>query len=228
LIDEETGLYYTGWPAKGRSNTYHYYTLRMYLDNWKSKTRNIPYEGLNQAFASFLTTFSIDNGSFELFETIMKDAYKKRDIIKQSSYKDFWKRIAEIDKDIEKISDKLLNANNPTIGEIYEKKIIVLAEEKEVLQIKLNSSEEEVNIENLISNTKTLLLNPRSIRDKWDIKFRKMLIWILFNDKIYYNEKNGFQTAEIPLIHKDFSTNGASIIWDLEMTGIEPVSKRHK
>ena len=139
------------------------------------------------------------------------------------------KRIGEIDKEINDFMDKVQRTNKEQMVELYENKIITLTEEKDALQLKMKetSSEQDMDIQKLISNTKAILTNPRFIWDLDNIELQRMLIGVLFNNKIYYNKKTGFQTPEIPLIYTDLKSLDFKNTHDLEMMGFEPMSKRH-
>gem|GEM_PF-5627855 len=53
-----------------------------------------------------------------------------------------------------------------------------------------------------------------------------MLIGVLFNEKIFYDKKGGFQTPEIPLIYTHLSSSTDNNSGLVEMIGIEPMSER--
>lgn len=90
------------------------------------------------------------------------------------------------------------------IGNNFIIRKIELKEERITIELKIEKSKEDdfIDIDELITNTKTILKNPSFIRELWNIQLQKMLIWLLFNNKIFYDKKSGFQTPEMPLIYK--------------------------
>ena len=159
----------------------------------------------------------------------MMNVWKQKGNIKTDLLKDKDKRIIEIEKEINVFMNKIQGTTKEQMIELYENKIITLTEEKENLQFKMKetSSEQNIDIEKLISNTKAILRNPRFIRDLQNLELQRMLISILFNNKIYYNKKTGFQTPEIPLIYADLRSIDPKNTHLVEVMGIEPMSKRH-
>jgi len=124
---------------------------------------------------------------------------------------------------------KIHRTNKEQMIELYENKIITLTEEKENLKLKMKevSFSEDIDIQQLISNTKVILTNPKFIWDLENLELQRMLIGVLFNNKVYYNKKTGFQTPEIPLIYTDLRSFDLQNTHLVEMMGIEPMSKRH-
>ena len=203
LIDSESNIYYSWWPSQGKNKLYFYYSCRLKDENGKIKTINIMHNILHTEFVSYLDTFKIDEDTLWLFEMVMMNVWKEKGNIKSDLLKDKTKRINGIDKEINAFMDKIQGTTKEQMIELYENKIITLTEEKENLQFKIKetSSEQDIDIDKLISNTKAILINPKFIRDLQNIELQRMLIGILFNSKIYYNKKTGFQTPEIPLIY---------------------------
>lgn len=113
--------------------------------------------------------------------------------------------------------------------ELYENKIITLTEEQESLRFRIKevSLGQDIDIQQLISNTKAILINPKFIWDLNNLELQRMLINILFSGKIYYNKKTGFQTPEIPLIYTHLRSFDLQNTHLVEVMGIEPMSKRH-
>gem|GEM_PF-5977964 len=97
----------------------------------------------------------------------MKETRSKKDFLKNELVKDLYKRIDEIETDSKKLMDRIRKAKNEKMIENYENEIISLEEEKEHIQLKIDSREQQepVNIEEIISNTKAILRNPAFIRD---------------------------------------------------------------
>jgi len=230
LYDTETLTKYTWWPSKWRRKTYIYYTCRIKQENWKVKTRNIMNIKLHDQFYEYLQKFTIDKSTLIIFENIMKEMYDKKMNLAEHLNKDIEKRIAEIDSEINSTLNRIWKTTNETLIEKYENHIITLEEEKQEIKIRIevrNWNRVNVNIDELISNTKTILANPSFVRDLWDPQLQKMLIGVLFNGKILYNKKSGFQTPEIPLIYTLLSSFNSDDSRLVEMTGLEPVSESH-
>lgn len=228
LYDLDSGKKYWWWPSAGREKDYMYYSLRdVPQPNWK-KSLSILSHIINDEFREYLNKFKIDKTTLVIFEEIMKNMLAKKSEIYKSIEVDLQKRKQEIDNKIDKVMKLILKTRSERMIENYENEIIDLEDEKAQIIIKLESKkwEKQINVDEIITNTKTLLTNPWFIRDLWDPLLQKMLIWVLFNNKIFYNKKSGFQTPEIPLVYSLLSSFDSNKSDYVEMTGLEPVSER--
>jgi len=210
---------------------YFFYSCRFPQKNEDGKkTINIRDEIIHKEFADYLDRFKIDEDILVLLENIMMKVWKDKEKVIAGLSKDKEKRIFEIDEEVRNVMSKIKNTKNEKMIEIYESEIITLTEEKEEIQLRIKETDinQDIDIKKLISNTKSILTNPRFIRDLKNLELQRMLIGILFNGKIYYNKKTGFQTPEIPLIYADLKSLDLNNSQDLEMARVELASKRHK
>jgi len=229
LIDPISWNKRTWWPSKNKKwNYYFYYTLRYKTENWKSKTENVLNKKLHQEFKEFLQQFSISKPLLKLIKEILKGILKDK-----LNYKKQWKanqtkRLREIEEEkklIDKRITSLLKQWKEDKVEYYENKLIELEEEEKMIKENLaKPSEEIIDIDKIFSNTLEFFINPAKIWDKLDYKLKREFVAILFDWKIYYNKKMGFQTPEIPVIFRDLKELLANNSQMVEVTGIEPVS----
>ena len=226
LYDSYSGIKYSGWPSQGKKNRYMYYSCRIPKEQWGKKTINIMNTKIHEEFEVYLQLFKVDETTFILFEETMKTLWKKKNAITDALSADLTDRVKEIDDDCKKIMQLIRKSQSGKMIENYENEIIALEDEKTELLMKIGwqQKEETINIDDLISNTKAILRNPSFIRDLWNIQLQKMLIWILFNGKIYYDKDIGFQTPEIPLIYaikKELSEDNSVLV---DPRGVEPLT----
>ncbi len=232
LIDPTSWNKRTWWPSKNKKwNYYFYYTLRYKTEDWKSKTENILNEKLHQEFKKFLQQFSISEAIAKLIKEILKDILKDKLKYKKQWTANQTKRLKEIEEEKELIDKRittLLKQWKEDKIEYYENKLIELEEEEKLIKENLSKPPEEIiDIDEIFSNTLEFFTNPAKIWDKLDYKLKREFVAILFDWKIYYNKKMGFQTPKIPVIFRDLKELLANNSHLVEMTGFEPVSGGH-
>ncbi len=228
LYDADSLIKYSGWPSTGKNkkNIFIYYSCRIPKENGKSKTINIANTKIHKEFEIYLQQFKIDEVSFVLLEEIMKTIWKKKSAVITALSDDLQDRIKEIENDIKKVMQLIRKTQSDKMIENYENEIITLEDEKAEILVKIGGkkNEDTIDIDELISNTKAILRNPSFIRELWDIQLQKLLLWVLFNGKIYYSKDLGFQTPEIPLIYtikKELSEDNSVLV---DLRGVEPLT----
>ena len=219
LYDADSLIKYSGWPSTGKNkkNIFIYYSCRIPKENGKNKTINIANTKIHKEFEVYLQQFKIDEVSFVLLEEIMKTIWKKKSAVITALSDDLQDRIKEIENDIKKVMQLIRKTQSDKMIENYENEIITLEDEKAEILVKIGGkkNEDTIDIDELISNTKAILRNPSFIRELWDIQLQKLLLWVLFNGKIYYSKDLGFQTPEIPLIYtikKELSEDNSVLV----------------
>ena len=219
LYDADSLIKYSGWPSTGKNkkNIFIYYSCRIPKENGKNKTINIANTKIHKEFEIYLQQFKIDEVSFVLLEEIMKTIWKKKSAVITALSDDLQDRIKEIENDIKKVMQLIRKTQSDKMIENYENEIITLEDEKAEILVKIGGKKKEdtIDIDELISNTKAILRNPSFIRELWDIQLQKLLLWVLFNGKIYYSKDLGFQTPEIPLIYtikKELSEDNSVLV----------------
>lgn len=219
LYDADSLIKYSGWPSTGKNkkNIFIYYSCRIPKENGKNKTINIANTKIHKEFEIYLQQFKIDEVSFVLLEEIMKTIWKKKSAVITALSDDLQDRIKEIENDIKKVMQLIRKTQSDKMIENYENEIITLEDEKAEILVKIGGkkNEDTIDIDELISNTKAILRNPSFIRELWDIQLQKLLLWVLFNGKIYYSKDLGFQTPEIPLIYtikKELSEDNSVLV----------------
>jgi len=220
---------FTGWPSKSHTwKHYFYYSCRQ---KWCANYgKSISAEKLHLDFETFLSTLKIESVVLDLlkwsadeFYTTQTDSIKQHDTNKKQEIK-------SIDKLIEQMQDRILWATDVKVIALYEKRLREYIDKKNVFESDLKSwgQTTHYNLWELIENSKEMLVDPLNVWQDSDIENKRLLVKVLFNDNLTYWKISGIWTSEIPLLYRDFSLLWCVNSFDLEMMGIEPMSKRHK
>ena len=115
------------------------------------------------------------------------------------------KRMKEIDREVDKIVDKMAETENDIIYNKFEEKITKLEEEKEQLKAKIASIESS-SLEDYIQkydSFKAIMQCPINIWRHSDIELKRLLISAIFERTLSYSYKTGIQTQKIPVIYAE-------------------------
>ncbi|HMT01129.1 MAG TPA: recombinase family protein [Candidatus Absconditabacterales bacterium] len=184
----------TGYRAKGRNDKYPYYGCQ----NAKDPERfQIKRELLHEQFDVLLSKVAINEGVWNLMEEVIK---KLRDGRKDFQGKlDGEKRLSveKMQKDMTQIRRTILKTDNIHLIEEMEAEWELLRVEKETVQHQLDDKEKitDQELKELLVQAKNIYMGPKSVWEMSNVELKKMLMGILFGDKLMYTKEKGFRTA---------------------------------
>jgi methanogenic corrinoid protein MtbC1 len=111
---------------------------------------------------------------------------KKADLGKQNIY--IKKEIDSIEKMINQLEARILSTNDPKVIGLYERRLRENIDKKQLLEAKLECRQinTSYDLNSLFSDTRNLLENPCNIWAESDIEKKRLLVRVLFSDKISY------------------------------------------
>ena len=225
---ESCGHAMTGWPSKNRhGNFYFYYSCRQKWCEVYGKSFSL--DKVHWEFQILLKSLKVKPKAIDLLKSVCEDfsSNKEVDLSKQNVH--IQKEINDIEKTINQLEERILSTDDSKIIGLYERRLRENIDKKQLLEAKLESRQikTDYDLNNLFSDTRCLLEDPCNIWAESDIEKKRLLVRVLFSDKISYWKISGIWTSEIPLVYRDFSLFWSSNSVDLEMMGVEPMSKRH-
>lgn len=208
----------TGWPSLSHTwKTYFYYSCRQ--RGCETYGKSFGADKIHTEFEATLETFKIKQSVITLLEVVCKDFHGiiAKDMEKKNTYSA--KELKEIDKSIEQIQDRILWTDDTKIISLYEKKLRELLDKKQNLESMSDwaSVKQIMDLWKLIEDTKPLLENPSKIRQEVEIEDKRLLIKVLFGNKMSYWKISGLWTSEIPGIYRDLSLFGWANVHYLEV-----------
>ncbi|MEO0569527.1 MAG: hypothetical protein AAF066_17475 [Pseudomonadota bacterium] len=113
------------------------------------------------------------------------------------------RKVAEIDDQIDKLLERILDATNNRVVTAYEDKISQLEKSKASLQDGLmKSGEKPKPLRDQLEHAMRFLANPWNIWESGDIVLRRMLLRLAFEDRFEYHRIEGARTPPIALPFK--------------------------
>lgn len=135
-------------------------------------------------------------------------------------------RRAELKQRIRKLTDLAVRAKVDSVRETYEAEIAAMNVELEKSESK-TAAELDLSVPYQTALTKAtgLLKNPLSIWDCVDVHEKHRLFFFLFEAKLTYSKKTGYQTGDSLCTARLFEEFVVANSQDVEVRGIEPRSK---
>lgn len=194
----------TWWASKSHTKDLHYY----YWCNNKNCSiykKTLRRELLHNEIKELIEEVAPPREIATLAEKIFNKIWKEKKELRERNMSSDKERIKELEKQMETLMNKILTITNPTVEREAQKRYEILNEEKIQLLEKLTYDPLwEMERLNLLNDVKTILINPVTLRDIWDHNMKKLLIYVLFNGKLYYTKNQGYQTPDLTALYKLF------------------------
>ena len=192
-----------------------------------SHRKSIRREQLEGDFEKLVGTLQPTVTMFEMVKAMFKDGWEKRSRYAAAIANSAGRELNRIDKQIEGLLDRIVDATNPSVISAYEKRISKLENEKLVIKEKADHGVEEGRPFNeLFELAMRFLSNPVKLLHTGRLEDIKTLIRLSFEERLVYCRKSGFRTPKTTL---PFRALGAVCRGEIEMArpkGFEPLTPR--
>ena len=209
--------------SKGRNEKYPYYFC--YTKSCEDHRKSIKKEVLEGEFEGLLKQLRPSPSLFILAREMFKDLWDQRQSLAQQEIHTMKAQIPQIERQVEKIVSRLLETENSTAVKHYEKEIERLDEQKLLLQEKIDRCGRPLEpFEDCFRTAMTFLANPCYLWSSDRLEDKRMVLRLVFADKLAYMRDKGFRTAEIALpfrLLRDFNGQESGLV---EGTGVEPAT----
>jgi site-specific DNA recombinase len=208
------------WTS-GRRNKFAYYRCKTKTCNERS--RSIKKATIEGEFEAILAKIKPSSQVLNLTKTIVADVWRKKEA-------EGITRKREIEKEIERIGgerSRLVQLASRAVDEgviaTYEERIGALVEEEVVLKDSMMYlAKHRPNVETALDIVFDFLRNPLKQWQKGDIHTKKLVLKLIFEQKLAYNKSSGFETAVLSLPLRVFTLSEALKPSLVEMRGFEP------
>lgn len=134
-------------------------------------------------------------------------------------------QLANVEEQIRKLLDRILDASVPSVIARFEERIDQLEKEKLLLKEKTTSgARPKSSFDDTVRTALAFLANPWNLWASGQLEERRMVLKLSFADRLRYSRENGFRTANLSL---PFKVLGALDGCENKMahpTGFEPVT----
>ncbi|WP_306129719.1 recombinase family protein [Roseovarius sp. MMSF_3350] len=190
----------SSWP-KGARRHYAYYLCQ--TKGCASYGKSIPRDKLEGDFGEIVKTLQPGHSVMKLATLMFRDAWAARLGQAKAASEATKRQIAETDKQIEKLLDRIMAATNDAVIGAYEDKITALEKTKVRLQDSLaNRAKPKGTVEELLELSLRFLANPYKLWESGNITLRRTLLRLAFADRFAYHRLEGPRTPQIALPFK--------------------------
>jgi len=193
-----------GYWSQGRKKKYAYYGC----PNNKCDHRfQVQRDILTEQFNEMMNTSWLDEGMRELIKTVLEKLWSERAGFEKYLLDDKRKAIVEIDEKLKKLRIAISNTKNPELAQEFEEEWEIIKAEKTKLTEELHkkTAMDDAEFSKLLQQAKDIFLAPKTVRELSNTELKRMLITILFGDRLLYSKENRFRTAWNSLYHLVFN-----------------------
>ena len=187
--------------SQGKRQKYPYYLCA--TRGCPSHRKSIRREEIEGEFEALLQELQPAEGLFRLAGTMFRDAWNQRRAQSVHALKSLQDGIAGIEKQIETLLDRIVEATTDSVVSAYEKRIAALEREKALAAEKLVSmGRPRYTFEDSFEHAMMFLANPWKIWASGRLTLKRTVLRLAFADRISYCRNHGLRTPEIAMPFK--------------------------
>lgn len=166
----------------------------------------MPRAKMEDAFAEILQSLQPTKGLFDLAKAMLRDAWDMRLQAAQAAKQEWERQLAEAEKQINGLLDRIVDATNPAVIGAYEQRIAKLERERLVLAERASQTvPAKGRLEDCIELALKFLSSPWKIYEKGSFIMRQTVLRLAFAEPLRYSPKGVYGTPELSF---PFSTLG--------------------
>ena len=209
--------------SKGQYQRYPYY--RCFNKGCESAGKSIRREVVEGNFEELLKTLVPSPELFDLAAAIFRDLWEQRIKMSSNDKKHMTAEVSQIDRKVEQLVERLLDADSETVIRVYESQIGKLESEKHVLEEKIAKCGTPLaTYEDSFRTAMEFLASPWNLWNSDRMEDKRTVLKLAFAGNIEYCRKEGFRTVELAM---PFKVLGGFLDHESRMvhpTGFEPVT----
>lgn len=192
---DDCGKPMTAAWSKGCRKHYPYYLCD--TRGCPSKRKSIPRARIEEGFEAILQTLQPTPGLFAMAKAMFVDAWEARLSEAQAAKDGVLRQAREVEKQIEALLDRLVEAASPSVVKAYESRIEKLEREKLVLAERAGRAlPPKGRLEEFIELSLMFLANPCNIWNNGSTALRQAVLRLAFVEPLMYSLESGYRTPE--------------------------------
>ncbi len=212
--------------STGRNGKFPYYRCK--TRGCIERNKSVSKKRIEADFVSILAKIKPSEQVINLSKAIVRDVWSKKEHGVLLRRKGIETELSQIATEQRRLLERITRASDDKVIAVYETRIGKLTEHELVLKESLMSfNKHRPNIETALDIVFDFLKNPLVQWEKGDIHRKKLVLKLVFEQKLAYNRKSGFETAILSLPLRIFALPEAQKGVLVEMPGIEPGCNRN-
>ena len=211
------------WSTSKTGTKHPYYLChnRDCVSNRKSIRRDVLEGEVETALASVTPSKSV----FALARAMLKDLWDSRVGQERSLANEAEKQIKALDKKIDQLLDRIVDADSPRVISAYEAKIEGFEKEKLLLREQTTRGAKKAHtFEDMFELAAQFLGNPYGIWKNGNLAVRKLVLKMVFPAGLTYHREDGLRTPDLALPFKALSGLDNRKCEMAHLIGFEPMT----
>ncbi len=189
-----------GWST-GKYKKYPYYFCKK--KGCADYGKTVPRAKLEEEFPALLKDLQPTKGLFQIAAAMFKDAWTAQMEKTASCAKTFKQDAQRMEKEINQLIGRVMDANSPRVIEAYETRIDELERKKLIYQEKAGKMySPKHSFEEMFELSMNFLLNPHKLWGSGNFNLQRTVLKLVFSDRLTYCRNEGFRTPETALPFK--------------------------
>lgn len=187
----------SGW-TKGRSKYYGYYLC--HRKSCSEYGKAIKKDAVEGDFEELLRGLRPSREVYELCRFVFRGLYDERVTKAEQRAADLKAKLKQIEGKTESLLDRIVDSENSSVIAAYEKRVRSLEEDKIVLEEKLSNCGRVLpDFDRSFRTAFDFLQNPHRLWASGQFEHKRMVLRMVFTDRMPYHREEGFRTAPITL-----------------------------
>ena len=213
--------------SKSKTGKRHPYYL-CFTKGCESHRKSIRRDELEGAFSGFLKELQPSESMIALTKAMFKNAWDQRMAQAQAGVTSLKRDVARIEKQIDGLLDRIVEASLPSIVAAYETRLAKLETEKLVAEEKLTKGvQPKHSYDELFELATTFLASPWKLWNSGHLTLRRTVLKLAFTNRITYHRKTGLRTPQTTLPFKVLEGLSGQKCLMAEEVGFEPTDDFH-
>ena len=210
----------TGSWSRGRNKMYRYYRCKTSTCVRFNKSVNGDF--VDREFKTLLRSAVPRIELLELAKRVLIDLWGKRVKLLDQRRIEVERKIEESSRQVDLLTTRITRTMDESLIYVYERQILKARDDSIALQGQLKTiGLSAAHIETALEVVTSYLKDPVSTWENGDLKAKRLVFGLVFADKLVFHHKDGFETAQKPLITGLFEQISTKESQDVEVGRVE-------
>lgn len=210
--------------SRGRNGRFGYYRCK--TSRCIERNKSVAKKVVEEEFEKLLEKIRPSPQILNLTKAVVHDIWAKKEKEMSDKRKLREGELREIVGAKEKLMQRLEKAENEHVIQSYEKRLGELTEKEAVLTQSITpSNASSASIETALDIVFEFLNSPLKRWENGDMQTKRLVLRLVFEERLAYNKNSGFETAILSLPLRVFTLPEAQKSSVVEVVGIEPTSE---
>lgn len=189
------------WSKSSTGKRHPYYMC--YAKGCVSARKSIRRDELEGAFEELLMELRPHRNLFELGATVFREMWNSQKKKSADNAKGLKSEIKKIEKQIDQLLDRIVDASTPSVVSAYERKIAKLESDKLLMSEKAaQSTKTPHTFEQMFELALMFLSNPQKLWSSKLIEHKRAVLKLTFSERLAWQRNQGFRTPKISMPFK--------------------------